>query len=104
MLGLSNYVFVMEFTHDPRRVDVLTVVVSPFPVRTLRYGVFISGTSYVIQPEILCSFTKVLGPLKKASCMSVVSLCQAFIYWSGTRGHEVREGKKLAGYSSNIWV
>ena len=94
MLGLSNYVFVMEFTHDPRRVDVLTVVVSPFPVRTLRYGVFISGTSYVIQPEILCSFTKVFGPLKKASCMLVVSLCQAFIHWSGMQGHEVREGKK----------
>ena len=69
MLGLSNHVVVMQFTHDPCRVDVLTVVVSPFSVRTLRYGVFISGTSYVIQPEVLCSFTKVFGPLKKASCL-----------------------------------
>ena len=26
--------------------------------------------------------------------MLVVSLCQAFIHWSGMQGHEVREGKK----------
>ena len=76
MLGLNYHVVDMEFTDDPCRVDVLTVVVSPFSVRTLRYGGFISGTSYVIQPKVLCSFTKVFGPLKKASCMLVVSLCQ----------------------------